>query len=114
MSENIIRIGGSANTSEEISGFSRWQFKKLDGLFLQAAARKTLTDRAVECDFEEPAAYFTYYKKSGDAPYLQFIIRKVGPQTKMFEVYQQGKGKIAKSGLFERAFERLEAEIHAL
>jgi hypothetical protein len=32
----------------------------------------------------------------------------------MYEVYKDGKGRIAKSGLFEKAFEKLEDEIHAL
>ena len=32
----------------------------------------------------------------------------------MYEVYKDGKGRISKSGLFERSFEKLEEEIQAL
>jgi hypothetical protein len=105
---------GLSSVSEEISGFTQWQFKKLDGLYLLAASRKTLIERSVECDFDEPAAYYTYYKKIGDTPFLQFVIRKVGPKSKMYEIYKQGKGRIAKSGVFDIAFERLQDEILGL
>ncbi|MEZ5814520.1 MAG: hypothetical protein R3E13_07385 [Alphaproteobacteria bacterium] len=96
------------------SGFTNAQFKKLDGLYLQAAAAKVLTYRSVECDFDEGVASYTYYKVEGHAPYLQFIIRKVGPRATMYEIFIQDKGRIAKSGVFEKAFERLQAEIGAL
>ena len=96
------------------SGFTNTQFKKLDGLYLQAAAKKALTYRSVECDFDEGVASYTYYKTEGHAPYLQFIIRKVGPRSTMYELYLQDKGRIAKSGVFEKAFERLQSEIEAL
>lgn len=96
------------------SGFTNAQFKKLDGLYLQAAAAHVLNYRSVECDFDEGVASYTYYVTEGQAALLQFIIRKVGPRTTMYEVYKQGKGRIAKSGVFERAFERLAAEITQL
>lgn len=96
------------------SGFTNAQFKKLDGLYLQACAHKTLTYRTVDCDFEEGIATYTYYKSEHYAPYLSFVIRRVGPRTTMYEVYLQDKGRIVKSGVFEKAFERLQAEIDDL
>lgn len=96
------------------SGFTNTQFKKLDGLYIQAAAHKTLTYRTVDCDFDEGIARYTYYKSEHFAPYLQFVIQKVGPRTTMFEVYMQDKGRIIKSGVFDKAFERLKAEIENL
>lgn len=98
----------------QISGFTNAQFRKLDGLYLKSAASKTLTYRTVDCDFDEGVATYTYFKSEQDAPYLQFVIRKVGPRTMMYEVYLQGKGRIAKSGSFDRAFEKLSAEIEGL
>lgn len=96
------------------SGFTNAQFKKLDGLYLKAASQKTLTYRTVDCDFDEDVATYTYFKSENEAPYLQFIIRKVGPRSTMYEVYLRGKGRIAKSGVFERAFEKLAQEIESL
>lgn len=93
------------------TGFTNAQFKKLDGLYLQAAADKVLTYRTVEVDFDEEVASYTYYKAEGHSPYLQFIIRKVGPHTMMYEIFKQGKGRITKSGVFERAFEKLSEEV---
>jgi hypothetical protein len=96
------------------SGFTNAQFKQLDGLYLQAAAKGVLTYRTVDCDFDEGVATYTYYKSEGFKPHLQFVIRKVGPRTTMYEVYMQDKGRIAKSGIFQRAHERLHAEIMSL
>ncbi len=96
------------------SGFSNAQFKKLDGLYLQACAQKALTYRTVDCDFDEGIATYTYYKSPQFAPYLSFVIRRVGPRTTMFEVYLQDKGRITKSGVFEKAFERLQDEVTKL
>lgn len=93
------------------AGFTTGQFRKLDGLYLRAAAVRALTYRTVECDFDEEVASYTYYETEGRTSYLQFVIAKVGPRTMMYEVYKQGKGRIAKSGVFERAFEKLEKEI---
>ena len=95
-------------------GFTAAQFRKLDGLYCRAAAAKVLNYRTVECDFEEEIASYTYYQSPHQPPFLQFIIRRVGPQTMMFELYKQGCGRIVKSGLFDRSFERLEQEIEAL
>ena len=95
-------------------GFTNTQFKKLDGLYLQAASVKALSYRTVECDFEEGVASYTYYKSEGQAPYLQFIIRKVGPKTMMFEVFLEAKGRVKKSGVFDLAYERLKEEVEKL
>lgn len=96
------------------SGFTNAQFKKLDGLYLQAAAASVLTYRSVECDFDQGVASYTYYKSEHMSPYLQFVIRKVGPRATMYEVFMQDKGRIAKSGVFQKAFEKLKSEIEAL
>lgn len=96
------------------SGFSNAQFKRLDGLYLQACAHKTLTYRTVDCDFDEGIATYTYYKSQHFSPYLSFVVRRVGPRATMFEVYLQDKGRIIKSGVFEKAFERLQQEIENL
>lgn len=100
--------------SSHPSGFTNAQFKKLDGLYLQASAAKALTYRTVDCDFDEGVATYTYYKSAHFAPYLSFVIRRVGPRTTMYEVFLQDKGRILKSGVFEKAFERLQSEIEAL
>lgn len=95
-------------------GFTQAQFRKLDQVYCAAAAHKTLNYRTVDCDFDEGVATYTYYVSSHHMPYLQFIIRKVGPQTMMYELYKQGKGRIVKSGVFERTYERLCKEIESL
>ena len=102
------------STQSHASGFTNAQFKKLDGLYLRAAAVKMLTYRSIECDFDEGVASYTYYKSESHAPYLEFIIRKVGPRATMYEVYLQGKGRLTKSGVFEKAYERLKVEIESL
>jgi len=96
------------------AGFSHNQFRKLDQLYCVSARDKTLTYRTVDCDFDEGVASYTYYKSACQAPYLQFLIRKVGPRTTMFEVFKHGKGRIAKSGVFDIAFEKLRNEIENL
>ncbi len=96
------------------SGFTTQQFRKLDSLYLLAAAQKTLTYRTVECDFDEGVASYTYYKSQHFSAYLQFIIRKVGPRTAMYEIYLQDKGRILKSGVFEKAYDRLAEEVEKL
>ncbi len=96
------------------TGFTRIQFRKLDDLYCRAAGTGALTYRAVECDFDEGLASYTYYKSEYHAPALQFLIRKTGPRDMMYEVYRQGKGLVAKSGVFDRAFERLLTEVEAL
>ncbi len=114
MSDKVITIPQFSKQSDHASGFTQGQFRALDGLYLQAAAAKVLVYRTVECDFDEGLASYTYYVSASHAPYIQFLIRKVGPGTMMYEIYLREKGRIAKSGLFERAFERLETEINAM
>ena len=96
------------------TGFTNAQFKQLDGLYLKAAAEKILNYRTVECNFDEGVASYTYYKAESHSPYLQFLIRKIGPDALMYEVFRQGKGRTAKSGVFDRAYEKLKSEIEAL
>lgn len=96
------------------AGFSQNQFRRLDQLYCTCASKKILNYRTVECDFDEGVASYTYYKSPNQAPYLQFLIKKVGPRTTMFEVYKYGQGRIAKSGSFDRAFEKLRDEISDL
>lgn len=96
------------------AGFSQSQFRKLDQLYCRAAANKTLNYRTVECDFDEEVASYTYYISENQPPLLQFVIRKVGPRTTMFELFKQGKGRIMKSGLFDRTYEKLVEEIEVL
>jgi hypothetical protein len=97
-----------------VTGFTRGQFRKLDDLYCRAAAAKALIYRTVECDFDEGLASYTYYKSEYHAPAFQFFIRKVGPRDMMYEVYQEGRGLVAKSGVFERAFECLREEVESI
>lgn len=96
------------------TGFTNAQFKGLDDLFCRSAAEKILTHRTVEVDFEEETASYTYFKSEYHAPAFQFLIRRVGPKTMMYEVFKEGKGRIAKSGIFDKAYEKLSQEIQAL
>lgn len=95
-------------------GFSNAQFKKLDGLFLRSAADKILNHRTVDCDFEKGLAIFCYYKSEYHPPLYKFVIRCEGPHMMMYELWREGKGRIAKSGLFERVFNKLKDEISCL
>ncbi|MCK6417525.1 MAG: hypothetical protein L6Q57_01120 [Alphaproteobacteria bacterium] len=96
------------------TGFTNAQFKQLDDLYCRAASLKTLNFRSVECDFDEGWAAYTYYISAQHDPILQFIIRKVGPQAVHYEVYRAGKGRLLQTTLFDRACERLKAEITEL
>lgn len=89
------------------TGFTNVQFKKLDDLYCLAAAEKVLTYRTVDVDFDKSLATYTYFQSQGHAPYLQFVVRKVGPRAMMYEVFQQGKGRVSKSGVFEYAHKAL-------
>ena len=112
MSENIIN--GPFLKKVQKAGFTNFQFKQLDGLFLRAAADKVLSYRSVDCDFDEGIAEFSYYKSEHQPYFLKFVIHQVGPRTNMYEVWSRDKGRLFKSGLFERALERLAEEIDAL
>lgn len=96
------------------SGFKNSEFKRLAGLFSRAASFKALYDIGIDVDFDEGVCTFTYYKSNAYKPFLQFVVRHVGPQTSLYELYMEGKGRIARSGLFNRVFERLEQEIETL
>lgn len=96
------------------SGFTNSQFKRLAGLFSRGASVKALYDIAVDVDFETETCTFTYYRSNTYKPWMQFVIRRVGPHTDMYELYQEGRGRIARSGLFDRTFGKLEAEVAAL
>ena len=98
----------------EKAGFTRLQFQKLDALYLRANQAKVLMSRMVDVDFEMGVATFTYAKSDHHKPMFQFMIRQVGPTQVMYEVYQDGKGRAFKSGLFERAYEKLESAIMEL
>ena len=79
-----------------------------------AAIVKALYDISVDVDFDEGVCTFAYFRTNNSPAYLQFVIRRVGPFTDMYEVFKQGKGRIARSGIFARAFEKLEEEIAEL
>lgn len=96
------------------SGFTNAEFKKLDSLYLQAASRKALNHRSVQCDFDEGIFEYSYYKSMQHPACLTFIIRRVGPRTNMYELWLQDRGKIMQSGLFDRVFDRLSGEIESL
>jgi hypothetical protein len=110
MSSNII----SVQPNHHPAGFTQVQFRKLDQLYCSAVLDRLLACRTVECDFDEGVASYTYFLSAHQAPYLQFVIRKVGPGTTMFELFKQGQGRILKSGVFERVYESLAQEIRAL
>lgn len=101
-------------TEDKHSGFTQGQFRKLDQLYCIAAARGSLPHRTVECDFDQGIASYTYYIQDQSSPYLQFVIRKVGTRATMFELFKTGKGRIEKSGIFDRTYERLRLEIDLL
>ena len=65
----------------------------------------------MDVDFDEGLAEYAYYKSAYQPPVLRFAIRHVGPRAVMYEVWKEGKGRIMKSGLFDRAYERLAAEV---
>ena len=109
----VFEVIDNPNFSQP-AGFTQAQFRKLDQLYCTAAACKILTYRSVECDFDEGVASYTYYISVHQAPYLQFIIRKVGPKTTMFEVFKQSSGRLIRSGVFDRAYDKLRAEIDFL
>ncbi len=95
------------------SGFTNTEFKKLAGLFSQGASCKALYDMAVDVDFEAGTCTVTYYVSRYE-PAFRFVIRHVGPRASHYEVYKHGKGLVERSGLFARAFARLEQEIIGL
>lgn len=112
MSFTVINNPGFSKL--ENAGFTRFQFQRLDALYLRANQAKVLMSRMVDVDFETGIATFSYAKSDHHAPMFQFIIRQVGPRQVMYELFQEGKGRAFKSGIFERVYEKLDAEIAAL
>lgn len=96
-----------------IAGFTAAQFRKLDALYINAMRDGILNYRTVECDFDKGVASYTYYKSQHHAPYLQFIIRKVGPHSMHYELFKMEKGCIEKSSLFERTYDKLRQELES-
>lgn len=112
MNNQVINYPGS----RKICGFTNVQFRKLDGIFCRTASLGILNFRTVDCDFEKGVASFTFSKSEWHRPYISFIIRRQGGGSRkvMYELYKERSGCIMKSGLFERAFDRLNSEIRAL
>lgn len=108
MSHNVINVLGSTAPA----GMTPSQFKRIDGVFCLAASRKALSYRAVDCDFDEGMMTITLAKSELHPPYLSFVSRKIGPKATMYELYKEGKGRIEKSALFERVFERFRDEVN--
>lgn len=98
----------------EKAGFTRFQFQRLDALYLRALQGRVLMSRMVDCDFESGIMTFSYAKSDHHPPMFQFIIRQVGPRQVMYELHQSGKGRAFKSGMFDRVYEKLEQEIGLL
>jgi hypothetical protein len=96
------------------SGFRNAEFRRLAGLFSRSSLRKLIYDMAVDVDMDEGVCQFSYYRTANSPAYLTFVVRHVGPRTDMYELWIAGRGRIEKSGLFDRTFERLEEEIDAL
>lgn len=96
------------------SGFRNHEFRQLATLYSRGVSGKAVHDMAVDVDFDAGVCAFTYYRGHGRAPFLQFIVRHVGPRANMYELFMADKGRVAKSGLFERVYERLAQEIESL
>ena len=110
MSHNVISVLGASTPA----GLSPSQFKRIDGLFCLSASAKILTYRAVDCDFDAGRMTISLSKSEQLAPHLSFVSQKIGPKATMYELYKFGKGRIEKSALFERVFERMHLEVNAL
>ena len=95
------------------AGFTQKQFRKLDQLYC-SSSNNAINERSVECDFDKGIATYTYYISSQHIPYLQFVIRKVGPNTTMFELFKKDCGRVIKSEIFERTYDRLCYEVSLL
>ncbi len=102
------------SSSSRRSGFRNAEFKKLAGLYSRSSSRKLIYDMAVDANMDEGVCQFSYYRTPNSPAFLTFVVRHVGPRTDMYEIWMEGKGRIEKSGLFIRAYERLEQEIEAL
>ena len=110
MSENVISVLGS----NEKRGLSRYQFQKIDGVFLRASSNNILQSRTVDCDLEQGYVEIALAKSPQHPPVISFVAKKVGPRTTMYELYMEGKGRVEKSALFERVFERYDKEVEKM
>ena len=96
------------------SGFRNAEFKRLAGLYSRACSAKIIADMAVDVDMDEGICSFSYFHARQSPAALTFVVRHAGPRTNMYELWAEGRGKIEKSGLFARIYERLEQEIGQL
>lgn len=107
MQDNVISV---LNASEK-RGLSRFQFQKLDAVFLRASSEGALRIRTVDCDLEEGRVEIALSKSPQHTPVIAFVAQKVGPRTTMYELYMEGKGRVEKSALFDRVYERYRDEV---
>lgn len=96
------------------SFFNRREFGQIASLFSRAATYKALHKIAVDVSEDQKHGSITLHRSAQCPGYMQLQITKFGPKNTMYEVYQQGKGRVAKSGLFTRAYEKLAEEVEAL
>ena len=110
MSDNVI----SVLSTNAPSGISNSQFRRIDQLYGLAVSKNVLTYRTVECDFDKGEMMIALSKSSHHEPAIAFVASKVGPKTTMYELYLEKKGRVAKSALFDRVFERYREEVESL
>ncbi len=96
------------------SGFRNSEFRRLAGLYSRACSAKIVSDMAVDVDMDEGICLFSYFRTAHSPAALTFIVRHAGPRTNLYELWAEGRGRIEKSGLFARVFERLEHEMQTL
>ena len=110
MKDNVI----SVLNGPEKRGLSRFQFQKLDAVFLRASSEGVLRNRTVDCDLDAGFVEISLSKSPHHTPAIAFVAQKVGPRTTMYELYMEGKGRVEKSALFERVYERYRDEVEQI
>lgn len=110
MNDNVI----SVLSDKSPSGISKSQFRRIDQVFSRAVAEKTLTYRTVDCDFDKGTMMISLAETPYHSPSVAFAANKVGPQTTMYELYVEGKGRVVKSTLFDRVFEAYRDTVESL
>ncbi len=100
MRDNVISVLHDTSPS----GISKSQFRKLDQVASRAVAAKTLTYRTVDCDFDKGIMTIALAKTPYHDPSVMFIANKVGPQTTMYELFVEKRGRVSKSTLFDRVY----------
>ena len=110
MSDNVI----SVLSTNAPSGISNSQFRRIDQVYGLAVSKNVLTYRSVQCDFDKGEMTIALAKSPNHGPIISFVANKVGPKTTMYELYMEKKGRIAKSALFDRVFERYRDEVEHL